>query len=140
MECSGYKAYGCELCPAWLHAKCVFPNASDNDLKILYKFNSEFDVKCLSCKNESKQKCADLVKDVKEIKEQMIQFLSQANDIQKLGISNKETLIMTTEPSTSTKGQKSFQSNALTMNSHKSTKLVLLLKSDESNGAYSEQA
>ena len=47
---------------------------------------------------------------------------------------------MTTEPSTSTKGQNNFQSNALTMNSHKSTKHVLLLKSDESNGAYSEQA
>ena len=24
----GYKLYGCEFCPVWLHASCVFPNAS----------------------------------------------------------------------------------------------------------------
>ena len=42
----GYKAYGGELCPAWLHAKCIFPNASEAKLKILFEFNSSFDVKC----------------------------------------------------------------------------------------------
>ena len=25
----GYKAYRCEICPAWLHAKCIFLNASE---------------------------------------------------------------------------------------------------------------
>ena len=35
MKDRGCKAYGCELCPAWLHAKCVFPNASEAKLEIL---------------------------------------------------------------------------------------------------------
>ena len=45
-----HKAYGCELCPAWVHAKWVFPNVSDAKLKILFEFNAGFDVKCRDCK------------------------------------------------------------------------------------------
>ena len=45
-----YKVYRCELCPAWLHATCIFPNASETKLKILFEFNFSFDVKCQECK------------------------------------------------------------------------------------------
>ena len=57
----GYKAYGCELCPAWLHAKCIFPNASEAKLNILFEFNSSFDVKCQECKQKQKVKLTNLV-------------------------------------------------------------------------------
>ena len=74
VQSSGYKTYGCEICPAWIHAKCAFPNASDNDLKILYKFNSGFDVKCHSCKQDSKQKHAKIL--LIEVQEQLTEILS----------------------------------------------------------------
>lgn len=61
MKDRGYKVYGCELCPTWLHAKCVFPNASEAKLKILFEFNSSFDVKCKACQQNLKVKLADLV-------------------------------------------------------------------------------
>ena len=61
MKDRGYKAYGCELCAAWLHAKCVFPNASEAKLKILFEFNYSFDVKCQECKQKQKVKLTNLV-------------------------------------------------------------------------------
>ena len=57
----GYKAYGCELCPAWLHAKCVFPIASDTKLQILFEFNLSFDVTCQECQQKQKAKLANLL-------------------------------------------------------------------------------
>ena len=57
----GYKAYGCELCPAWLHAKCIFSNASEAKLKILFEFNFSFDVKCQECKQKQKMKLTNLL-------------------------------------------------------------------------------
>ena len=51
---TGYRVYGCECCPKWLHAKCIFPNASEEELKILFKYNSGFDVKCNVCKQAVK--------------------------------------------------------------------------------------
>ena len=50
----GYKTYGCELCPTWLHAKCIFPNATEAKLKTLFEFHSSFDVKCQDCKQRQK--------------------------------------------------------------------------------------
>ena len=44
-----------------MHAKCLFPNASETKLKILYEFNTSFDVKCCDCKNIKKQKLNALV-------------------------------------------------------------------------------
>ena len=35
----GYKAYICELCPAWMHAKCLFPNASETKLRFYMSLN-----------------------------------------------------------------------------------------------------
>lgn len=61
MKDQGYKAYGCELCPVWLHAKCIFPNASEPKLKVLFEFNSSFDVKCRQCQQNKKIKLANLV-------------------------------------------------------------------------------
>ena len=61
MKDSGYKAYGCESCPAWLHAKCVFPNASDTKLQILLEFNSSFDVTVQECQQKQKAKLANLL-------------------------------------------------------------------------------
>ena len=61
MKNSGYKANGCELCPAWLQAKCVFPNAFDTKLQILFEFNSSFDVKCQEGQQKQKAKLANLV-------------------------------------------------------------------------------
>ena len=61
MKDRGYKAYGCELCPAWLHAKCVFPNALEAKLKILFEFNSSFNVKCQECRQKQKVKLTNLV-------------------------------------------------------------------------------
>ena len=61
MKDCGYKAYGCELCPAWLHAKYVFPNASEAKLKISFEFNSSFDVKYQECRQKQKVKLTNLV-------------------------------------------------------------------------------
>ena len=52
----GYKAYGCELCPRWLHSKCAFPNAFNDNLVTLYKFHLGFEIKCPSCKKNLKLK------------------------------------------------------------------------------------
>ena len=71
MKDHGYKAYGCELCPAWLHAKCIFPSASEAKLKILFKFNSSFDVKCQECTQKQKVKLTNLI-----IKEDFNNFTS----------------------------------------------------------------
>ena len=57
----GNKAYDCELCPAWIHAKFVFLNASEAKLKVLFEFNSSFDVKCQECKQKQKVKLTNLV-------------------------------------------------------------------------------
>ena len=61
MNDSEYKAYGCELCPAWLHAKCIFSNASDTNLQILFEFNSSFDVQCQERQQKQRAKLANLV-------------------------------------------------------------------------------
>ena len=61
MNDRGYKAYGCELCPTWLRAKCAFPNASDTKLQILFDLNLSFDVKCQECQQKQKAKLANLV-------------------------------------------------------------------------------
>ena len=36
----GYKVCSCELCLIRIHAKCMFPNASEMKLKVLYQFNT----------------------------------------------------------------------------------------------------
>ena len=51
----GCEAYDCEMCPKWIHAKCAFPNATIDDLKILYKYNSGFVIKCIFCKKPKAQ-------------------------------------------------------------------------------------
>ena len=55
MRDSGYKVFGCELCPVWLKTKCVFPNASETKLQIL------FDVKCQESQHKQKAKLSNLV-------------------------------------------------------------------------------
>ena len=44
----------CEYCLSWLHAKCVFPNASEAKLKVLNEFNSCYTVQCTDCKLKGK--------------------------------------------------------------------------------------
>ena len=56
-----YKAYGCELCSAWIHAKCVFPNTSEEKLTILFEFNFSFDVKSQECRQKQKVKLINLL-------------------------------------------------------------------------------
>ena len=56
----GYKIYGCEFCPVWLHASCVFPNASEDKLKILFEFNTGFCVMCRECKQNFKDQRSSL--------------------------------------------------------------------------------
>ena len=63
-----HEAYECKLCPSWIHSKCAFPNASENELKTLIQFNAGFDIKCRSCKKRPKEKNEKLSKDVEEIK------------------------------------------------------------------------
>ena len=41
------KAYMWELGSGWMHAKCLFPNAGGTKLKILYEYNTSFDVSIL---------------------------------------------------------------------------------------------
>ena len=41
--------------------KCVFPNASEAKLKILFEFNSSFDVKCQEYKQKQKVKLTNSV-------------------------------------------------------------------------------
>ena len=60
-EHSGCKVYICEIYKIWIHAKCMFPNASKANLKVLYEFHSCFDVKCSDCKTNLKEKQANLV-------------------------------------------------------------------------------
>ena len=67
----GHEAYGCELCPRWIHAACAFPNASGEDLKTLFKFNHGFDVKCNDCKRNAKVYTEQLMNNVKEIQEKL---------------------------------------------------------------------
>ena len=73
----GHKAYGCELCPRWLHSKYAFPNASNDDLVTLYKFYLGFEIKCPSCKQKSKVESDLLVKEITEIKIQLAKLTSK---------------------------------------------------------------
>ena len=96
----GYKVYSCELCLIRIHAKCMFLNASETKLKVLYEFNTCFDVKCPECKanyNENMASSLALKKDMEEPIKSIffsIQFnfiylaFSQNN---KSGINKKET-------------------------------------------------
>ena len=79
----GIHAYGCKLCPKWIHSHCIFPNASDNDLQILFKYSCGFDVKCLSCKQKSNIKLEQLVDEVKEMKQQLSCNSQCMNGVQK---------------------------------------------------------
>ena len=56
-----YQIYGCEQCPTSLHTKCIFPNASNEELNIIFKYNSGFDVKCNVCKQAVKSGSEKLV-------------------------------------------------------------------------------
>ena len=71
VEHFGYLAYGCELCPQWIHAECLFPKASNSELKILFKYNSGYDVKCLSCKQETK---VQMFKELAEMRDQLTSY------------------------------------------------------------------
>ena len=86
MNDSEYKAYGCELCPAWLHAKCVFPNTSDTKLRILFEFNSSFDVKCQERQQQQKAKLANLV--TKDNFNNFTQLLSKKLNLESIIVKN----------------------------------------------------
>lgn len=61
--------YGCEFCPSWIHATCLFPNAPDSKLKILFEYHSGFCVRCRECKQASKERTSQLVtkEDIKQL-------------------------------------------------------------------------
>ena len=42
--------YPCETCFDWLHARCLFPSATEKELKVLFKFSHAFQVKCRPCR------------------------------------------------------------------------------------------
>ena len=87
-----HEAYGCELCPLWIHANCAFPNASEYELKTLFKFNAGFDIICRSSKKRPKEKNEELSKDVEEIKS-LLTSLSPVNfDASKLKDMQNEVL------------------------------------------------
>ena len=60
------QAYGCEICSKWIHAKCAFPNATIDDLKILHKSNSGFVIQCIFCKQEAKSTTIKLALEIQE--------------------------------------------------------------------------
>ena len=66
------------MCPRWLHSKCAFPNASDDNLVTLYKFHLGFEIKYPSCKQKSKVKSDLLVKEITEIKVQLAKLTSKS--------------------------------------------------------------
>ena len=68
----GAQAYGCELCPKWIHGSCVFPNASKSELGIFCKYNSGFDVKCCFCRQQAKRNFEQLVNEISDMKKQLV--------------------------------------------------------------------
>ena len=46
------------VCLIRIYAKCMFPNARETKLKVLYEFNICFDVKCPECKANYKENMA----------------------------------------------------------------------------------
>ena len=78
----GCQAYGCELCPKWIHALCLFPNASASELDTLFKYNAGFDVRCRSCKQEGKRKSENMVIEIYAIKEQLMVYNRKVTELQ----------------------------------------------------------
>ena len=78
----GCQAYGCELCPKWIHALCLFPNASASELDTLFKYNTGFDVRCRSCKQEGKRKSENMVNEIYGIKEQLMVYNRKITELQ----------------------------------------------------------
>ena len=136
----GHEAYGCELCPKWIHAGCAFPNATKDDLKILFKFNLGFDVKCSSCKRDSKVYVDQIMKDVQDIKEKLSDIASNTEG-QKLetGIV-KDILDNMTDPLKSTTHEKS--NSGVKLNADVAPikhALLLKLSNEEEGSSYTEQ-
>ena len=77
-ECLGYKVYSCELRLIYIHSKCMFPNASETKLKVLYEFNTCFDVKCPECKANYKENMASSLASKKDM-EELIKSIEKRN-------------------------------------------------------------
>ena len=76
-EDCGYLTYGCELCPVWLHAKCIFCDACEDELKTIFKFNRAFDVKCDSCRQALKKNDSSNIKVTQQIHNELNKKLPQ---------------------------------------------------------------
>ena len=66
-----------------MHAKCVFPNASEAKLKVFDEFNSCYTVKCADCKLKGKPEIhasmVDLNKNLNKLT-QSFEYFQQQND------------------------------------------------------------
>ena len=77
-----YKVYSCELCLIRIHAKCMFPNASETKLKVLYEFNTCFDVKCPECKANYKENMTSSLATKKTWKNRLSQLKKETRKIE----------------------------------------------------------
>ena len=135
----GYKVYSCELCLIRIHAICMFPNASEMKLKVLYEFNTCFDVKCPECKANYKENMTSSLATKKDMKE-LIKSIEKRNQKDRTMITAITEKLNKSIPDMSNKRlQRNDSSNKLEQKSFsKVDKHVVIVENSE--GSFSEDS
>ena len=72
---TGFLSYGCAACPAWIHAKCIFAGAKQEELQTIFKFHRGFEVKCNVCRQAQNKETVPCSQISNEICNQLTEVL-----------------------------------------------------------------
>ena len=92
--------YPCETCFDWMHARCLFPSVTEEELRILFKFSHAFQVKCRPCRKlffetvrtATKTHVTDVdKKSINASKKQKVDIAKKSKGIKKFSIKNNKS-------------------------------------------------